>query len=209
LRKIRPPRDSSFNKHPQEDFDMARLHSVDLASASGKAKELLDAVLQNRGRVPNMVRLMANSPAALGGYVSFAAALAGSALAAEIRDLIAVLVAAHGRSDYTLAVASAIARKTGLTEADILAAQKAEAKDPRTRAALGFSEILLQKQGHVSSLDLDTLRQAGFSDGEVAEMVACIALNIYRNYFNLVAAPENDFAASSAGAAAVATGSRV
>ena len=92
---------------------MARLHSVDPASASGKAKELLDAVLQNRGRVPNMVRLMANSPAALGGYVSFAAALAGSALAAEIRDLIAVLVAAHGRSDYTLAVASAIAGFTG------------------------------------------------------------------------------------------------
>lgn len=189
---------------------MARLHSVDPASASGKAKELLDAVLQNRGRLPNMVRLMANSPAALGGYVSFAAALAGSTLAAEIRDLIAVLVAAHGESDYTLAVASAIARKGGLSDADIVAARNAEARDPRTRAALCFSESLLEKRGHVSSSEVDRLMEAGFSDGEVAEIVACIALNIYRNYFNLVAAPEIDFPASGAGAAAAATtGGRV
>jgi len=189
---------------------MARLHSVDPASASGKTKELLDAVLRNRGRLPNMVRLMANSPAALSGYVSFAAALAGSALAAEIRDLIAVLVAAHGESDYTLAVASAIARKSGLSDADIAMAQLAQARHPRAAAALCFSESLLEKRGHVSASEVDRLMEAGFSDGEVAEIVAVIVLNIYRNYFNLVAVPEIDFPASSAGAAAAATaGSRV
>ena len=186
---------------------MARLHSVDPASASGKAKELLDRVLQNRGRVPNMIRLMANSPAALGGYVDFAAALAGSALPAEIRARIAVLVAAHGESAYTLALASTLARNAGLTEADIVAAQRAEARDPRTGAALRFSETLLEKRGHVSSLHLDTLKQAGFGDGEIAEIVATVALNIYRNYFTLVAAPEIDLPGSSADATA-ATGGR-
>lgn len=180
---------------------MARLHSVDPASASGKAKELLDRVLQSRGRVPNMIRLMANSPAALGGYVDFAAALAGSALPAEIRARIAVLVAAHGESAYTLALASTLARNAGLTEADI------QARDPRTGAALRFSELLLEKRGHVSSLHLDTLKQAGFGDGEIAELVATVALNIYRNYFTLVAAPEIDLPGSSADATA-ATGGR-
>jgi hypothetical protein len=37
------------------------------------------------------------------------------------------------------------------------------------------------------------LMEAGFTDGEVAEIVAAVVLNIYRNYFNLVAGPELDF----------------
>jgi len=48
---------------------------------------------------------------------------------------------------------------------------------------------------HVSGSELDKLMEAGFTDGEIAEIVATVALNIYRNYFNLVAAPELDFPA--------------
>jgi alkylhydroperoxidase family enzyme len=142
------------------DTDMQRLNSVDPASATGKTKELLDIVQQRTGRIPNMVRLMANSPAALGGYLNLATALAGSTLSAEVRDAIAILVAADGESDYTLAAVSALARKSGLSDDD-----------------------------------LDTLTEAGFTDGEVAEIVACVVLTIYRNYFNLVAGPEIDFPA--------------
>jgi alkylhydroperoxidase family enzyme len=174
---------------------MQRLNSVDPASATGKTKELLDIVQQRTGRIPNMVRLMANSPAALGGYLNLATALAGSTLSAEVRDAIAILVAADGGSDYTLAAVSALARKSGLSDDDIVAAQRAQARDPRTVAALRFSEILLETRGHVSSSNLDTLTEAGFTDGEVAEIVACVVLTIYRNYFNLVAGPEIDFPA--------------
>jgi alkylhydroperoxidase family enzyme len=172
---------------------MQRLNSVDPTGATGKTKELLDIVQQRTGRIPNMVRLMANSPAALDGYLNLATALAGSTLSAEIRDAIAILVAADGESDYTLAAVSALARKSGFSDDDIVAAQQAQAKDSKTVAALRFSEILLEQRGHVSSSNLDTLMEAGFTDGEVAEIVAAIVLNIYRNYFNLVARPELDF----------------
>ena len=169
---------------------MPRLNSVDPLKATGKTKELLDMVQQRTGRIPNMVRLMANSPAALGGYLNLATALAGSTLSAEVRDSVAILVAADGESDYTLAAVSALARKSGLSDDDIEAAQRARARDPRTSAALRFSEHLLEKRGHVSGSELDTL---SFTDGKVAEIVAAVVLNIYRNYFNLVAAPEIDF----------------
>src|SRR5579859_1545585 len=117
---------------------MPRLNSVDPASATGKTKELLDLVQRARGRIPKMVRLMANSPVALGGYLNLATALADTALSAEVRDSVAVLVAAEGESDYTLAVVSAIARKGGLGEDAIAAARQAQARDPRTAAALRF-----------------------------------------------------------------------
>ena len=105
----------------------------------------------------------------------------------------AILVAADGESGYTLAAVSALARKSGLSDDDIEAAQRARARDPRTSAALRFSEHLLEKRGHVSGSELDTLTEAGFTDGEVAEIIAAVVLNIYRNYFNLVAEPEIDF----------------
>jgi alkylhydroperoxidase family enzyme len=174
---------------------MPRLNSVDPDEATGKTKELLDMVQQRTGRIPNMVRLMANSPAALGGYLNLATALAGSTLPAAVCDALGILVAADGGSDYTLAAVSALARKSGLNDDDIAAARQAQATDPRTQAALRFCEHLLEERGHVSATELDRLMEAGFSDGEVAEIVAIVVLNIYRNYFNLVARPEIDFPA--------------
>ncbi len=172
---------------------MPRLNSVNPDDATGKTKELLDIVQQRTGRIPNMVRLMANSPAALDGYLNLATALAGSTLSAEVRASIAILVAADGRSAYTLAAVSALARKGGLSDDDVEAAQRAKAKDPRTVAALRFARNLLEKRGHVSSSELDALMETGFTEGEVAEIVACVVLNIYRTYFNLVAGTEIDF----------------
>ena len=174
---------------------MPRLNPVDPASATGTTRQLLDTVQNSRGRIPNMVRLMANSPAALGGYLNLAQAPASSTLPSKTRDLVAVLVAADGGSDYTLAAVCAIARKDDLGEAEIAAAQRAQASDPKTTAALHFAENVLEKRGHVSASEVDTLMEAGFTDGEVAEIVAAIVLNIYRNYFNLVAGPEIDFPA--------------
>jgi alkylhydroperoxidase family enzyme len=182
-------------ENKEGNTDMQRLDSVDPATARGKTRELLDLVQQRTGRIPNMVRLMANSPAALGGYLNLATALADSKLSAEVRDSVAILVAADGESDYTLAAVCALARKGGLNEDEIAAAQQARATNPSTAAALRFSENLLEKRGQVSASEVDELMEAGFTDGEVAEIVAAVVLNIYRNYFNLVAGPELDFPA--------------
>jgi alkylhydroperoxidase/carboxymuconolactone decarboxylase family protein YurZ len=72
---------------------MPRLTPVAPESATGKAKELLNAVQERTGRIPNMVRLMANSPATLQAYLSFATAMVDAKLDKDIRDLIALAVA--------------------------------------------------------------------------------------------------------------------
>ena len=106
---------------------MPRLNSVDPDFAIGKTKQLLDHVRQRTGRIPNMVLLMANSPAALGGYLNLATALADSTLSEQVRNAVAILVAADGESDYTLAAVSALARKGGMSEDDIAGARQAQA----------------------------------------------------------------------------------
>jgi uncharacterized peroxidase-related enzyme len=177
------------------------LKPIDPAAATGKTKELLDVVQQRTGRIPNMVRLMANSPAALGAYLGLASAFRDGVLAPELRDLIAVAVAEASGCDYTLSAVCTLARSAGHSDSDIAAARKAEARDAKTSAALRFAVRLVEKQGHLPASEVAALRESGFSDGEVAEIVAVVALNIYRSYFNLVARPDVDFPLVKAGAA--------
>jgi uncharacterized peroxidase-related enzyme len=179
---------------------MQTMRAVDPATATGKAKELLDFVMKRTGRIPNMVRLMANSPAALNACLGFAGALRDAKLPAETQELIAIAVAEANGCDYALSAVSALGRSGGRSESDVAAARHAHARDPKTTAALRFAAKVVETRGHVEAVDVAALREAGFSDGEVAEVIAVVVLNTYRSFFNLVARPEIDFPLVKAGA---------
>ncbi len=72
---------------------MSRLHPVNPSTATGKGKELLDAVRGKLGIVPNMTRVMAASPVVLEAYLGFSGALAGGLLDAKTREELALLTA--------------------------------------------------------------------------------------------------------------------
>ncbi len=172
---------------------MQVLKPIDPAGAAGKTKELFNAIEQRLGRIPNMARLMANSPAIFGAYLGFNEAFQTAALSEELRVLIAVVVAEANGCDYGLSVANALGRLAGLSADDLTAARRAEANDAKTATALRFAARMVQERGHLPASEVDALRSAGFTDGEVVEIIAAVALNIFRNYFNLIAGTEIDF----------------
>ena len=71
---------------------MTRLAAIQTEKATGKAKQLLEAVQAKLKITPNMTRVMANSPAVLEGYLQFSGALAGGSLPAKLREAIALEV---------------------------------------------------------------------------------------------------------------------
>jgi alkylhydroperoxidase family enzyme len=73
---------------------MARIVIIDPQSSTGKAKTLLDAVQSKMKMVPNLMRVLASSPAALEGYLNFNEALSHGLLSGKLRELISVVVAA-------------------------------------------------------------------------------------------------------------------
>src|SRR5262249_40939158 len=94
---------------------MARLNQIAPESATGRAKELLDAVKTKLGLVPNMVRAMATSPATLEGYLGLGGALNKGTIPARTREQIALAVAEVNGCDYCLAAHSAVGKMAGLT----------------------------------------------------------------------------------------------
>ncbi|MCA1605640.1 MAG: carboxymuconolactone decarboxylase family protein [Acidobacteria bacterium] len=148
---------------------------------------------QKFGRVPNITRLMANSPAALEGYLSFIGALAGGSLDPQLRERIAIAVASANGCDYCLSAHTAAAKMLGVSQEDMLAAQQAESSGENDAVALKFATKVVRERGWVNDEDLNALRQAGFGDGEVVEIIAVTVLNIFTNYFNHIAQTEIDF----------------
>lgn len=118
---------------------------------------------------------------------------------ARLRALITTAVAELNGCDYTLSVAMLLGGHVGLTEQELSAARQIQSSDPRTAAALRFAAHLVQRRGRVPAAEVEELRGCGFSDEEIVEMVALVALNLFRNYLNLVAETEIDFPAVRTG----------
>lgn len=172
---------------------MTRLQAVDPATATGTQKEVLDQVAKKFGRIPNIFALMANSPAAVKAYLSFNDALAAGSLDAKVRELIAIACAETHSCEYCLSAHMAIGKSAGLTDNELKKAQQIQSDDPKADAALTFVRNLLLRRADLPDSDIDALRTAGFTDGEIAEIIATVSINIYTNYFNITAQTELDF----------------
>jgi uncharacterized peroxidase-related enzyme len=172
---------------------MSRLPTIDPTVANGAAKDLLDKTQAQLGRVPNLYRTMANAPAALDGYLSFRAALVRGLLSNQLREQLALLIAEENNCEYCVSAHSFRGQKIGLSPDELTANRRAEAGDAKTEAALRFARAVTQAKGAVSDTELAAVRAAGWSDAEIAEIVAHVALNAFSNYFNHVAQPALDF----------------
>jgi uncharacterized peroxidase-related enzyme len=172
---------------------MSRFQTFDPTTATGKAKDLLTAVKTKLGRDLSMAGVMANSPAVLEGYLNFSGALSSGQLSAKLREQIALVTAQENHCNYCLSAHSAIGKMVGLNHEQVVASRKGTGETDKTTAALAFAKRVLDTKGQVTESDLDAVRAAAFSDGEIAEIIAHVALNVFTNYFNIATDVDIDF----------------
>jgi uncharacterized peroxidase-related enzyme len=172
---------------------MQRITAVNPAEAQGKTKQLLDAVQAKLGITPNLMKTLATAPAALEAYLNFGAALGTGNLDAKFREQIALAVAQANSCEYCLSAHSAIGKMVGLKSEEITASREAHSADAKRDAGLQFVQALVVQRGVVSDQAVAQVKAAGFSDGDIAEIVANVAVNIFTNYFNHVARTDVDF----------------
>ena len=171
---------------------MARINPVQ-QNANPKTQELLGAVKKNMGMVPNMISTMAQSPTVVQAYLRFNQTLAGGSLSAALRQGISLAVSEANQCRYCLSAHSFLGSKVGLSELDVLDARHGTASDDKTHAGLAFARKIIEDRGHVNDEDVEEVRRAGYTDGEIAEIVANVALTTFTNYFNNIAGTEIDF----------------
>ena len=165
-----------------------------ISDAPIKAQPLLEAVKKQLGVVPNLFRVVSNSPAALEGYLGLSAALGKGSLPVATRERIALAVAEINSCTYCLSAHSYLGKNLAkLDDAEILANRKGHSNDPKANAAVHFAAQVTKARGHVSDDDLRAVKLAGYDDAQVVEIVLHVAANTFTNYLNEVAKTVVDF----------------
>ncbi len=164
---------------------MPRIELQSLETAAGEGKETLSQIHKAFGMTPNMFKAIANSSPALKMMWSAFGALGSGKLGAKLGEQIAVAVADVNRCEYCLAAHTALGKGAGLTLETMSQAQAGKSSDPKIQAALTFAVKLVKERANVSPDDILALKKAGYSEEEIVEILAHVALNIFTNYTNV------------------------
>lgn len=166
--------------------------SIDAAPAT--AQPLLQAVHKQLGVVPNLFRLVSNSPAALEGYLGLSGALNKGSLPAATHARIALAIAEINGCDYCLSAHTYLGKNVSkLDDAEMSANRSGGSNDPKADAAIRLAVKVARERGHVSDDDVRAVKNAGYDDAQIVEIVLHVALNTWTNYMNTVARTEIDF----------------
>jgi uncharacterized peroxidase-related enzyme len=172
---------------------MSRLFIPARDDAPEASKPILDAVHKQLGVVPNMFRLIAQSPAALQGFTANSGALAKT-LDVKTRERIALAVAQVNGCDYCLSAHNYLGLNLAkITPEEVALNRRGESSDAKANAAVSFAAKIARDRGRISDADMRAVREAGFSDGAIVEILAVTAENIFTNLLNIVAETEIDF----------------
>lgn len=154
---------------------------------------LFAAIKSQMGGVPNILRTMGQSPAALEAYLGLNGGLGKGKLSAADRERIALATAGANRCDYCASAHSALGARAGLDAGEITAALQGRSSDPRADALVRFTRQLVDHRGQLGPADIAAVKAHGFDDGAIVEIVANVAANLFTNYFNHIAGTEIDF----------------
>ena len=170
-----------------------------IADAPEASRPLLENVKAGLGSVPNLFRLVATSPAALEGYLGLNGALGKGALKAATRERIALAVAEFNGCDYCLAAHTYLGTNVAkLADEEIKANRLGGSLDAKAGAAVKFAVSIVKNRGAVEPGEIEAVREAGYNDAEIVEIIAHVALNTLTNYINNVLDTEVDFPAVDA-----------
>lgn len=159
---------------------MSRISVPIRDEAPAASRPMLDAVQASLGVTPNFVRVLANAPAALEGFLGLYVIAGKGALDAGTRERIALAVAEANGCQYCVSAHTAIAGSIGLAASEIAAARRGGSSEAKAAAAVAFARALAISMGEVTAAQFDAAR-AALDEEEIVEVIAHVALNIFTN----------------------------
>lgn len=181
---------------------MSRIAVVTNENATAEQQRLLDAIQAQLGMVPNFLKVFANSPAALRAFLGLHTIAGEGSLDAQTRERIALALAQQNSCEYCLSAHTALGRRAGLDSREMQANRAGTSHDARAAAAVKFARSLVEHQGEVTSAELTEVRDAGFSDADIVEIITHVGMNLLTNILGKASRVAIDFPKVAVAAAA-------
>lgn len=173
--------------------DMTRIEPLESTALCLKGRELVEQYEAATGLRPNVVRTLAHAPEVLRHLLGMFACLTSGTLDETLMEQVALAVAQANGCTYCLSAHTALGEKTGLCADRIDESRWAMDPDPRRAAVLRFTRALVINRGQVADEDFQPLRDAGFSDAAIVELVAFVSMHNFLNYLTEAARTPVDF----------------
>lgn len=171
---------------------MERIKLLTKETASEKSKEVLEGIERKNGKVINIFKAMANSSAVLKTYFNINKALEEKSIDNATAERIAISIANVNGCEYCNAAHSYLAKDV-LGKEEIAKNREGKSSDKKAQAALEFAKTVMETAGKVSDTDLEKVKTAGYSEGEILEIATLVALNFFTNAINNIAQTRVDF----------------
>jgi len=172
-------------------------HTIETAPEASRGT--MEVAKNKYGFLPNLIAVLAESPAAVEGYVTLSGILDKSSLGAAERQLLLLTISAANGCEYCVAAHTLGGRGAGLDEAMIEAIRNGNPiQDNRLAALNAFALVLYEKRGWASDEDVAAFLGAGYTKANVLDVVLATALKTLSNYANHIADTPLDAAFESA-----------
>ena len=164
---------------------MSRFQIHDDLTAPEDSLPVLKGALAAAGQLPNFLGVLAGSPAALRAYARFRSELRNGTLTLATLERIALAVADHYRSEPGIALHSRTARQAGLGLDEVALARQWSSSDPGQATLLRYLRPLVEERGHAPSHLHEEAREAGWTDQQLLEAIAVVALESFTAMVNV------------------------
>lgn len=168
-----------------------------IEQAPAQAQDALKGIHAKLGVTPNLYKLLSLSPAGLEGTLALSGALSKGALEPHLRERIALAVANVNGCDYCNAAHTMIGKSLKLSQDEIDSARDGHAPDAKVDAAVAFARKVAVNRANVGESDIAAVKHAGYTDGQIVEIVLVVAQNVLTNYVNEVFKTPVDFPATA------------
>ncbi len=172
---------------------MSRIKTITDDIANNEQAELFAAIQSSLGIVPNFLRVFANSPDALKAFLGFHHIAGNGSLDAATRERIALTLAQKNECGYCLSAHTAIGRKSGLNTDEINANRQGDSQDAKAAVAVKFARTLAEHTGEVTNAEVQEMRDAGFTDADIVEVITHTGMNLLTNILSKASRVDIDF----------------
>jgi uncharacterized peroxidase-related enzyme len=170
-------------------YTMSRIAIPAVSTATGATADVYAQVRKIAGGgVPNLFAALGHlAPATLAAALNAEGALASSSLSKQDLETIKLLVSEQKGCDYCVAAHVMLGKMVGLSKEALRAIRAGQATGNAKRDALVRFVLNLQKtRGTISQQEFAAIREAGYTETQLAEISLAIAMITFTNTFNRI-----------------------
>ena len=172
---------------------MSRINVVEKQDANQEQAEIYGAITDSLGSVPNFLKVLANSPAALRAFLGLHGISGEGSLDPQTRERIALTLAEQSGCQYCVSAHTAIGRNAGLDNAEMEANREGGSANIKAEAAVKFARALAEHKGEVTNAEIEAVRSAGYSESDIVEIITHVGMNLLTNILAKASRVEIDF----------------